>query len=570
MNIKNLLLTFFASAMLVANVGAAKKAADPDKYELGPDSNPQAGVPQGKTFKFSFETSKYFPGTVRTITVYIPAQYKGDKPACVYVGVNSLNFNAPIVFDNLIHKGEMPLTIAIGVSPGQVSSAKGSEDPRFNRSFEFDGLNDAFARCLIEEIFPAVEKQKTPDGLPIKLSQDPNDRCAGGGSTAAIAAFTLAWERPDLFRRVFTSIGTFVCMRGGDRYPVLVRKTDPKPIRVFMQDGCNDEWMGGPEVGDWWMSNQTLQRALEFAGYDQQHIWGTGSHNPQHANAIFPDAMRFLWKDWPQPVKAQTAKTQNVLLQAIIDPDASWQQVNAAGEACEQLAVNPQGEIFFHDGTTQHTCKLGADDRVGDDPTIAPTQAFTFAADGRCVTANGLQATCLAMTSAGNLYATEAAAGKVWLIKPDGAKTLLDEGLKSPTGIALSPDGLWLAVMESKTHWGYNYRVKSDGTIELKQRFYWFHVPDWADDSGADNVCMDRDGHPYVATHMGVQVFDRNGRSRGILPLPSGEATSVCFGGPKFDVLYVTSGGKLYRRHMKAAGAPAFIAPIKLPHWGAG
>ena len=541
-----------------------------DNYEPGPDSKPQPGVPKGKTLSFRLEGSKIFPGTSRSITVYVPAQYKGDKPACVYVGLDRLDFSLPDVFDNLIHKGEMPVTIAVGVSPGTVRSVNEKENPRFNRSFEFDGLNDSLARLIVEEVLPEVEKRQTPDGLPIKLSRDPNDRCAGGGSTGGIGAFTLAWERPDLFRRVFSAIGTFVGMRGGDRYPVLVRKTEPKPIRVFQQDGENDQWMGGPEVGDWWMSNQTLDRALEFAGYEHQHVWGTGPHSGKHATAIFPDAMRFLWKDWPKPVQAQTAKTQNVVLKAILDPDVAWQLVSDAGTACDHLAVNPQGDVFFHDTATKTTRKLGTDGTISDEPAIPADKAFGFAADGRAVTADGISATFVTVNSSGNIYATDADAGKAWLIKPDGTKMVLDEGLKHPTGIALTPDGLWLAVMESRTHWGYSYRVKPDGTVEWKQQFYWAHVPDWADDSGAGGMCMDRDGRPYVATHMGVQVFDRNGRSRGILPMPAGEATSVCFGGTKFDTLFVTSGGKLYRRHMKAVVLPSFIAPIKLPPWGAG
>lgn len=544
--------------------------AEIDNYVAGPDSKPQAGVPKGKTFSFKFEGSKIFPGTSRSITVYVPEQYKGDKPACVYVGLDQLGFNVPNVFDNLIHRGEMPVTIAVGVSPGTVASVNEKKNPRFNRSFEFDGLNDALARCIVEEIFPEVERHQTPDGLPIKLSRDPNDHCTGGGSTGGIGAFTLAWERPDLFRRVFTAIGTFVGMRGGDRYPVLVRKTEPKPIRVFQQDGENDEWMGGPEVGDWWMSNQTLDRALEFAGYEHQHVWGTGPHSGKHATAIFPDAMRYLWKDWPRPVKPQTARTQNVVLKAILDPDASWHLVNDAAAACDHLAVNPQGEVFFHDIAAKRIRKLGTDGRLSDGPAIPADKAFGFAADGRAVTVADINATCVAVTSSGNIYATETDAGKAWLIRPDGKKTLLDADLKYPTGIALSPDGLWLAVLESRTHWGYSYRVKPDGTVELKQRFFWVHVPDWADDSGAGGMCMDCEGHPYVATHMGVQVFDRNGRSRGILPMPAGEATSVCFGGVKFDMLFVTSAGKLYQRHMKAVGAPPFIAPIKLPPWGGG
>jgi sugar lactone lactonase YvrE/enterochelin esterase-like enzyme len=572
MKLAILLLAALVGVLLTANAADAQRAeaSDIDNYEPGPDSKPQPGVPKGKTFSFKLETSKIFPGTSRTITVYVPAQYTGDKPACVYVGLDGLGFGVTTVFDNLIHKKEMPVTIAVGVSPGIVASTNDKENPRFNRSFEFDGLNDSLARLIVEEIFPEVERHPAPDGLPIKLSRDPNDRCTGGGSTGGIGAFTLAWERPDQFRRVFTAIGTFVGMRGGDRYPVLVRKTEPKPIRVFMQDGSNDQWMGGPEVGDWWMGNQTLQRALEFAGYDHQHVWGTGPHSGKHATAIFPDAMRFLWKDWPQPIQAQTAKTQNVVLKSILDPEATWQRVGDAGDACDRPAVNPKGEVFFCDTASKRMRKLGADGTVSEEPTLAADKVIAFSAEGRAIVVSDLQATCLAVAHDGRVYATEADAGKAWLVTADGRKRLLDEGLKRPTGIALSPDGLWLAVMESQTHWGYSYRVKADGTVELKQRFYWFHVPDWADDSGAGSMCMDRDGRPYVATHVGVQVFDRNGRSRGILPMPEGEATSVCFGGEKFETLFVTSGGKLYQRKMKAAGAPAFASPIKLPPWGGG
>ncbi len=417
--------------------------------------------------------------------------------------------------------------------------------------------------------FPRSKSGTTPDGRPIKLSRDPNDRCTGGGSTGGIAAFTLAWERPDLFRRVFSAIGTFVGMRGGDRYPVLVRKTEPKPIRVFQQDGENDEWMGGPEVGDWWMGNQTLDRALEFAGYEHRHVWGTGPHSGKHATAIFPDAMRYLWKDWPEPVQAQTARTQNVVLKAILDPDSAWQPVRDAGLACDHLAVNPQGDVYFHDTARSCTRRLARDGTIRDEPAIPADTAFAFAADGRAVTVDGLHTTCVTVTSSGRIYATDADAGNVWLILPDGSKTRLDQGLKQPTGIGVSPDGLWLAVMERHTHWGYSYRVRSDGTVEWKQRFYWAHVPDGADDSGAGGLCLDRDGHLYLATHLGVQVFDRNGRSRGILPMPAGEeATSVCFGGKDFDTLFVASGGRLLRRGMKAVGGALLRCPDQAPTVG--
>jgi gluconolactonase len=571
---KSILIT--ATVCMLCCIATSLPAQSPtkiggiDDYYPGPDSQPQPGVPKGKVFSFRLDNSKVFPGTSRNITVYVPAQYKADKPACVYVGLDGLGFRVPVVFDNLIHKSEMPVTIAVRISPGAVSSRGDSENPRFNRSFEFDGLNDSLARCVVDEIFPEVERRKTPDGLEIKLSQNPNDRCTGGASTGGIAAFTLAWERPDQFRRVFSAIGTFVGMRGGDGYPVLVRKTEPKPIRVFQQDGENDQWMGGPEVGDWWMGNVTLDRALEFSGYEHKSIWGTGPHSGRHATAIFPDAMRYLWKDWPKPIEAQTVRSQNVLLKSILDPASTWELIPDAGDGCDHLAVDPQGDVFFHDIAAKRTRIFGTDGTISDAVNVPGDSAFGFSADGKVATVEGINASYLTTTSSGHVYATETEPGKVWLIHPNGSKVLLDDGLKRPTGISLSPDGLWLTVMESQTHWGYSYRIKPDGTVELKQRYYWAHVPDWADGSGAGGMCMDRDGHPYVATHKGVQVFDRNGRSRGILPMPSGKATSLCFGGAGFDTLFVTSGGRLYRRHMKSVGAPSFQKPIKLPPWGAG
>ena len=162
----------------------------------------------------------------------------------------------------------------------------------------------------------------------------------------------------------------------------------------------------------------------------------------------------------------------------------------------------------------------------------------------------------------GRVYGTDSALGQVWLIQPHGKKSVIDTSLKGPTGIALSPDGLWLAVAESKTHWGYSYRVQPNGTVQDKQRFYWFHMPDEADDSGAGARMMDREGRLYAATRMGVQVFDRNGRVRAILPVPSGEVSGLSFGGENFGTLYVKAvNGKTYRRKFKVPGIPPGTAP---------
>jgi gluconolactonase len=564
-----------------------------DNYALGPDSKPTAGVATGTTFKFDLTDSKFFPGTTRTVTVYVPAEYKGDKPACVYVGLDSLGFNAATVFDNLIAQHAMPITIGIGVSPGVVVSATPPENPRFDRSFEFDSRSDRLARFLIEEVMPEVERHPAADGRPIRLSSDPNDRAIGGGSTGAIAAFTVAWERPDAFRRVFSSIGTYVGMRGGEQYYVLVRKTEPKPLRIFMQDGVHDEWPGGPEMGDWWMSNLTMNRALEFAGYDVRHTWGAGTHNGNQAASLFPDAMRWLWRDWPSPIQA--GAPGNPVLKTILQPGEDWQVVADGCASVTSLAANPQGQIFYPAQGERKISEIVADGKPIQCAQPAGAAAFAFGVDGRVyvtrtegglnakdrvahgpaeIFGQGLDIASLIVRNNGDIYALTRARNsenELWLIRANGEKVRLDKDLKGASGVALSPDGLWLFVAQSLSRTGLSYRVRSDGTVDAREAFYDFYVPTSADDSGAAGIAMDRDGRAYVATRMGVQVFDRNGRVAAILPLPgNAPGTGLCFGGHDFDTLYVASGGKVYRRKLHVPGAPPWAVPMKLPPWGAG
>jgi len=185
-----------------------------NNYQPGPDSKPQPGAPKGEVIKLSFDKSKIFPDTIRDYWIYVPAQYKPDKPACVFVMQDGIRWEAPTVFDNLINKKEIPITIGVFISPGVVKAADGNVAlDRFNRSFEYDGLGDNYARFLLEELLPDVETKKTADGRAIRLSHDGNDRLIAGASSGAIAAFTAAWEKPDAFSRVFSSIGTFVDLR---------------------------------------------------------------------------------------------------------------------------------------------------------------------------------------------------------------------------------------------------------------------------------------------------------------------------------------------------------------------
>ena len=576
---------FRVSSLIVLNaalltIGAAFAAAD---YEPGPDSKPQAGVPKGEVLKFSFEQSKIFPGTYRDYWVYVPAQYQADQPACLYVNQDGIQWQAPTVFDNLIHKKEMPVTIGVFVMHGRVRAGDTNAVDRFNRSYEYDGLGDSYVRFLLEEILPAVEKITLPDGRRLRLSTNANDRAIGGSSSGAICAFTAAWERPDSFRRVFSAIGTYVGLRGGDVYPTLIRKYEPKPLRIFLQDGVNDQNI---YAGDWWMANQTMERALTFAGYDVKHAWGEGGHSGKHGTAIFPDVMRWLWKDWLQPVQAGQSK--NTTLEAILIPGEDWQLVRAGYKFTEGPAANAKGEVFFNDIPNSKTYKIALDSQVSEfiaDSKKANGQAFgpdgrlyavasgdakimACDTDGKAsVIAEGIAGNDIVVAHNGNLYVTDPsgsrsnAPSKVWLIKPDGEKQIVDTGLRYANGITLSPDQTLLNVADYRSHWIYSYQIQADGTLAFKQRYYWLHAPDNEDDTGADGMRMDRDGRLYVATRLGVQVCDQPGRVQCILPTPNGKVSNLCFGGENFDTLFATCGDRVYKRKLKTQGAQAWATP---------
>ena len=254
----------------------------------------------------------------------------------------------------------MPVTIGVFVTPGKVLADSGSDAvDRFNRSFEYDGLGDAYCRFILTEILPEVEKQKTSDGREIHLSKNGNDRAIGGSSSGAICAFTAAWEHPEEFSRVFSAIGTYIGLRGGDRYPVLIRKYEPKPIRIFLQDGSNDLNI---YAGDWWKANETMERSLIFAGYEVNHVWGEGGHNGNQGNAIFPQAMRWLWKDWPKPVAKGNSK--NDFLSSLLIPGEDWELVGQGYQFTEGTTANAKGEVFYQDIPTSKTYKIGLDEKL--------------------------------------------------------------------------------------------------------------------------------------------------------------------------------------------------------------
>jgi enterochelin esterase family protein len=269
-----------------------------DDYKLGPDSQPQ-DVPHGEIKKAVFDKSQIFPGTSRDYWVYVPKQYDAAKPACLMVFFDGGGYEkpdggtrVPVVFDNLIAKKEMPVTIGVFVQPGTFKASEPPGKDRSNRSYEYDSTGDANAHFVIDELLPEAIK-----GL--NITPHPEGHAIAGASSGGIAAFTVAWERPDYFRKVVSWIGSFTNIRGGYIYPALIRKTKagPKPLRVFLQDGSNDL---DNLHGDWPLSSQEMAAALKFAGYDYKFELGDGGHSAKQGASILPDTLRWLWRDWPK------------------------------------------------------------------------------------------------------------------------------------------------------------------------------------------------------------------------------------------------------------------------------
>lgn len=582
MNILRLLITVVS--LFIGSLAFAQNA-DTEAYPFDPAAQPLKNGTPGEVMQREFSSSKIYPGTQRSYWIYVPAGYNPDEPACLFVSLDGVQHNAPTVFDNLIASGEMPVTIGVFVAPGEVRNAKG-EVLRYNRSNEFDKTDDTFARFLLEELLPEVEQQSTADGRPIRLSKDANDRAISGCSSGAICAFTAAWFRPDAFSRVYSAIGTYVPMRGGNEYPALIRKTEPKPLRIFLEDGSQDTW--NPLFGSWYESNVLMESALRFSGYEVAHSWGHGGHDGTHAALIFPDVMRWLWKGWPHRV--QKGNSSNNMLPGIVLKDCEWEPVDLSFTPQGQLFATRDGGVLVQDekhkvyqldaeGNLSTVLTLNANESLvgstGEHLYLADTKGNLIeAGNGKKRTiAKGLnRIESVLATEKGSIYLTQASGEDdcLWLIQPNAPKQLLNRQLNGGGYLALFPNLQLMLRSEKNSQWLYSYTVTEEGKTENGQRFYWLHNTENYDWTENGNMVFDRNGNLFIATVMGVQVCDHNGRVRAILTLPSGRISSLCFGGKELNVLYVLSGNKLYRRKVNTQGHYPWLPALNPGSQGAG
>ena len=521
--------------------------------------------------------SKIYPGTVRNYWLYVPKQYNAAKPACLMVVQDGLSratgWKLPRALDSLINQKTVPVMIGVFVDHGTVLSAGKDNYPRYNRCVEYDALGDTYARFLLEELLPEVERS-------YNLSKDPNDRSIAGASSGAICAFNVAWERPDQFRRVLSTIGTYVGLRGGDEFATLVRKTEPKPIRVFLEDGTEDLNI---YAGDWWMANQDMLSALTWSGYEVNHAWGEGGgHDSKHAAVIMADALAWLWKDYPAPVQAHKSNDQRVKL--LLDGEG-WKEIPLAEKKAGKLAVNKSGEVFFsekqniykvdHSGTVSAYAKLKGD-----------ANALSFDSDERLYVSDArerkitvidkgaskdivkdIDVAFMTATSRG-IYYTDPVKNRIGYFDLTTSKAQYFNLPFRPTGLAMSAEQTFLNIGLADYIFGYSYKIEEDGSLSQAQPYIHYHVPYGEVTPGIKGMTVDSQNLLYSVTAMGIQVSDQLGRVNFIFSKPAHEIMDIKLAGPDLNLLFVSSNGRLFYRKINTKGVLASASPVKPPKPG--
>ncbi|NUT33325.1 MAG: esterase family protein [Hamadaea sp.] len=266
------------------------------RYAYGPDSVVQSDVPAGRTLEFAWRDSGVYPGTSRRFWVHVPAAYDPAQPANLMVFQDGLwyldpqgHVRAGIVLDNLVHRGDIPVTIGVFVDPGIF---EGAEHPK-NRNAEYDAFDDRYVTFLLDEIIPQVTGAYA-------IADDPERWGICGGSSGGNCAVTAAWLRPDKFRRVIGCLSSFAQMPEGNPYPDLISSVPRKPLRIFLQAGHRDLQWNEPEW-NWLAHNLRVAAALAEAGYDFRLVLGDGGHSPNHGGVLLPDALRWLWRPAETP-----------------------------------------------------------------------------------------------------------------------------------------------------------------------------------------------------------------------------------------------------------------------------
>lgn len=585
---------YFCTTLLIA--GAA--FGQPPAANFGPDSTVQPNVPVGKITKAVLPPGKIYPGVPHDYQVYVSAKVDPAKPAPYMVfldgsGYSGNGMRIPVVLDNLIAKGELPPMAAIFVNPGVLPPASpDTQLARFSRDWEYDDVRPNFTHFLLEELIPEVAKK-------VNLSQNPDDHAIAGTSTGAVGAFMAAWYRPDVFHRVLYLIGTFVDMRGANQVPFWIRKTEPRPLRIFLQDGSADI---DSYAGNWPLQNQSMDAAMKFAGYDHKFDYYEGeAHSTRKSSEMMPDILRWLWRGYPAPIAQNSPELVPVPAGRggrggpgrgpsfrqpaynVVTPDKQWEAVDGDYGSAGSVAVNKTGEVYFVDTKGNRIYKVGPDGkpvvfkqnaggaknlRGGSDGRIYAIEAtgrriVSWGTDGsEKVVASNVDGFDLALTNAGMIYYTDPVHKTVVSIDAKGLRknAYAGGGIEAPTSLALTSDQAFLNVVDARTREPWSFQVMADGALANGSPFFRMETSPQNTLDTALQIAVDNSGNMYRGTVLGIEMESASGRMDMILNPPKfgSVVTHVAFGGADRDWLYASEDGKLYRRQTKRKGAAAW------------
>jgi enterochelin esterase-like enzyme/sugar lactone lactonase YvrE len=574
-------------AFAIASAQAPGGSLPPADYSLGPDSQPRAEVPKGTVTQHKLPPGKFYPGTTHNYQLYVPAQYDKNRPTPFMIfldgnGYAGDNIRIPVVFDNLIARRELPAMIGIFINPGVLPALSEQAQNRYERIFQYDSLTPRFSSFLVEELIPEVART-------YNLSKDPNDRGIAGTSTGGVGAFVAAWERPDQFRRVITLIGSFGNFRGADRLPGLIRRTEPKPIRIVMQTGRQDI---NNYAGSWYLENPRMAAALEFAGYDVKLELGEEGHNTRHGGAVMPDMLRWLWRDYPKPIVVRepvpgagrgvfaALVPQRELVPAPPNPsrqgappptsapgtgarvgprgaittlvwlEKGWEQIGGSYKSAASPAVDKDGSVFFADPASNRIYKsdssknvvvfkentagaralrVGADGRVyASQPAARRIVSYGPGGDEKIVASN-VTANDLVVNAKNEVYFVDSAARVVGYIDARGQRRDAYSGgeIMRPSALALTPDQAFLWVADSMDRYTWSFQIAQDGSLVNGEPFQRLELPEETLFSGVEGLTVDSAGYMWATSAMGIQVCEQPGRCAQILNKPEAGATPI-------------------------------------------
>ncbi len=588
----------FSAAAVVLGTILSSALLFGQQYTLGPDSQPLASVPKGTVTQHQLKPGAFYPGTPHTYSIYVPANYDASKPAPFTIFLDGSGFlrdstRAPVVLDNLIARRELPPMIAIFIDPGVLPAVSNEVQSRYERIFEYDSLSSRFSSFLLEELIPEVEKS-------YRLSHNPDDHAIVGVSTGAVGAFMTAWNRPDQFHRVISFIGTYVAMKGADSLPALVRKTEPKPIRIFMQDGKNDHIIPGAPFGfafsgSWPINNQVMYEALQYGGYDATLVMGEGAHDTKQAAAILPDALSWLWRGYPQPIVVHEPEAEKLAgwdprgkPYSIVSADQPWQQIEGTYTSVDSPTSDDAGNVYFADPAANRIYKVAANGAVtlfrehtdgaralriapwGSLYASQPSQhrIVDYSAEGgERPVATDVHADGLALTRSGRIYFADRTHAAIGFVDATGkvSRMSVEGQMAEPAGVALSPDQSLLVVTDALSRFSWSFQIAPDGSLRNGEPFYRLEMPEMGWKSGVASVADDSTGQTYFATPEGVQICEANGRVATILNAPEiGAVTALTFSTADTTWLYVAENGRLFRRRVKVYGT-SVANPVKPP-----